>query len=74
MKTVDTQGPKIKSLLKSLTTCLCIFSVGSSKESRGFWLMWGGSAGGVGGALERPLFCLLGLQEEVEQSVVEPCP
>lgn len=72
MKTVDTQGPRIESLLRSLTTRLYVFSVGSCKETSGFWLMWGGSAGGAGGALGRSLSCCLGLQEQVKTSFVEP--
>lgn len=72
MKTVDTEGPRIESLLRSLTMCLYVFGVGSCKETSGFRLVWGGSAGGVGAALRRPLSCCLGLQEEVKKSFVEP--
>lgn len=34
--------------------------------------MWGGSAGGMGHALARPLSFCRGLQEEVKKSFVEP--
>lgn len=71
MKTVDTRGPRIESLLRSLTTCLYIFSVGRAKETWGSWLVWSGSAGGMGGALGRPLLRYLGLQEEIKKSLVE---